>query len=177
MNIFIRAEEFKDSRAVRELYGLGFAEGHEAEVVEQLRRSCLDYSGWVAIAATEPAKIVGHILLTPAELRPIDNSPSLWGWNVAPLVVHPDWQEKGIDEKLMHHTLHEMQFRHEIFMVVLGDPEFYHRFGFTTAAAWDLDCEYLDIPAETFMVCLLQPDGLQGKRGKIYQSPEFSLLL
>ena len=61
------------------------------------------------------------------------------------------------------------------FVVVIGHPEFYPRFGFEPAGALGLTCEW-EVPAEAFMVNVLQAE-LGGRlRGRAQYRPEFSTL-
>lgn len=173
-SIQIRSETLRDRKAVSELYNLGFPNSPEGNIVKKLRSGCPEYHAWVAFPLAEPEHIVGHILLTPAELKPTDGTKSIWGLGLAPLVVHPDWRSQRIGSNLVHHALNASQYMHQTFIVVLGNPNYYHRFGFVTASIWDLQCEYAGIPNEAFMVNLLDPDELAGKTGTIYYRPEFA---
>jgi putative acetyltransferase len=59
------------------------------------------------------------------------------------------------------------------FIVVLGHPNFYPRFGFQPAATYGLTCEW-DVAAEAFMVNVLDPDITSRLRGLAQYRPEFS---
>jgi putative acetyltransferase len=51
-------------------------------------------------------------------------------------------------------------------VVVLGHPEYYPRFGFTSAKQSDIISEY-DVPADVFMLLELDPGYLQDVSGII----------
>jgi putative acetyltransferase len=57
-------------------------------------------------------------------------------------------------------------------VVVLGHPDFYHRFGFTTAALSQISCEY-EVPDEAFMLLELREGALAGNSGMVKYLPEF----
>ncbi|UCG14352.1 MAG: N-acetyltransferase, partial [Deltaproteobacteria bacterium] len=63
------------------------------------------------------------------------------------------------------------QAGHEI-VVVLGHPEFYSRFGFSSAKSHGIDCEF-DVPADVFMVMELRDGALAGRTGLVRYQPEF----
>jgi putative acetyltransferase len=60
-------------------------------------------------------------------------------------------------------------------VVVLGNPNFYHRFGFATAKKKGLVCEY-SVPDEAFMVLELLNGALSGCHGIVKYRAEFASL-
>jgi putative acetyltransferase len=59
------------------------------------------------------------------------------------------------------------------FVVVIGHPEFYPRFGFQPAGAHGLTCEW-EVPAEAFMVKSLNPEVSGSLAGLVRYRAEFS---
>jgi putative acetyltransferase len=60
------------------------------------------------------------------------------------------------------------------FVVVLGEPEYYGRFGFARASNYGLDNEYgVD---EAFMALELKPGSLPPAGGLVRYAPEFALI-
>ena len=57
--------------------------------------------------------------------------------------------------------------------VVLGHPDYYPRFGFSTASQFGIDSEY-EVPDEVFMALELEPDALSGKTGRVKYHAAFS---
>ena len=59
---------------------------------------------------------------------------------VGPVAVTPDLQGQGIGHQLMHAMLDAAAQNGEPVMVMIGDPEYYGRFGFTSilTAGWSL---------------------------------------
>lgn len=170
----IRPETLEDSAAVRALYDRNLPDSPEGNIVQNLRRQCLDYQGWVAIAPTGRREIIGHVLLTPVTLKPHDYGEALTGVALVPLVVDHAWRNQGYGSELVHHALTTARFMHQHFVVTLGGiPEYFQRFGFMEAVPWGIECEYGDIPQENLMINLLEPDGLGGKTGTVYYRPEF----
>jgi predicted N-acetyltransferase YhbS len=59
---------------------------------------------------------------------------------VGPVAVTPELQGKGIGQQLMHRMLEAAAKIGEPVMVMIGDPEYYERFGFTAeqTGGWTL---------------------------------------
>ena len=57
--------------------------------------------------------------------------------------------------------------------MVIGHADFYPRFGFRSAAAHGPTCEW-DVPAEVFMVTILDANLTGRLRGRVRYRPEFS---
>lgn len=108
------------------------------------------------------------------------------GLGLAPLGVSPVVQSRGCGSSLLHHAIRHI---HSIangngvetngngngvegescgFIVVLGSPEYYGRFGFQPASRWGLHCAW-DVPEEAFMAMELTPNALEGMEGCLVQ--------
>jgi putative acetyltransferase len=73
------------------------------------------------------------------------------------MAVLPAYQRKGIGSRLVERGIERLRAGGCPFIVVIGHPEFYPRFGFQPAGAYGLRCEW-DVPAEAFMVNILNPE-------------------
>ena len=56
---------------------------------------------------------------------------------------------------------------------MLGDPDYYRRFGFVAAESHRLRCEY-DAPPGAFQAIELAPGALAGRTGLVRYAPEFA---
>jgi putative acetyltransferase len=65
-----------------------------------------------------------------------------------------------------------LQDRGERIVIVLGHPEYYPRFGFSTAKAKSLESPF---PPEAFMAMELSPGALEGVQGRVIYPPAFGL--
>ncbi|MFB9184083.1 GNAT family N-acetyltransferase [Dactylosporangium sucinum] len=95
----------------------------EATLVSRLR----DDASWVAqlsLVAVEDNLVVGHVVATRAH---VDAQPAL---GLGPLSVLPHRQRAGIGAALMHAVLGAADALGEPLIGLVGDPAFYHRFGF-----------------------------------------------
>lgn len=145
--IEIRREGVLDRAAVYRLNLAAFHGVAEAEVVDQLRHACTEYLAFVAV---EDDTIVGHILFTPVTIE----GCAVAGMGLAPMAVAPSHQRQGIGSQLVHHGLEHLRQSGCPFVVVLGHPEYYPRFGFGLASGYRLRSQWDGIPDEAFMVAV-----------------------
>jgi putative acetyltransferase len=60
------------------------------------------------------------------------------------------------------------------FVVVLGHPGYYPRFGFVPASRHRFVSEYEDVPDEAFMILVFDQSALKGVSGVAKYRPEFA---
>ncbi|MDA9764457.1 MAG: N-acetyltransferase [Opitutales bacterium] len=122
----------EDFASAQEILDLAFAPSPcESTLVECVYRSTEVFHDWVYL---ESDRIVAYVLYTQACRR-----DELVGWHLAPLAVHPDFQNKGLGSELIEQTLLESPISDEP-VFVLGDPNYYERFGF--AKTESAQCSY-----------------------------------
>ena len=127
----IRSITPADHGAVNAVITAAFGQREEADLVERLRN---DGNVLFEQAATLGDSIVGHILFS--RLPVIGNDGSvIAAASLAPLSVRPDCQNRGIGADLVSAGLDECRKRRIPAVIVLGDPDYYQRFGFSAAAA------------------------------------------
>lgn len=163
----IRVEEVRDTPQVRVVNELAFEQPAEANVVDKLREVCDDYLALVA----DDDGIVGQIVFTPAVVEGTERS--VVGMGLAPLAVMPDRQRQGIGSALTERGLEILRERGCPFVVVLGHPEYYPRFGFERASAYGLTCQWEGVPDEAFMVIVFDKGALEGVSGVAKCRDEF----
>jgi putative acetyltransferase len=151
--IDIRQEIEEDREAVHQLYLAAFDKGPEAALVDRLRAACGEYLAFVAV---EDSEVVGHILFTPVTL---DTSTAI-GMGLAPMAVMPSQQRKGIGSRLVRHGLEFLRKTDYPFVIVLGHPDYYPRFGFEVASHYGLRSQWEGVPEEAFLVVVFDWDAL-----------------
>lgn len=164
--IEIREEEPGDQAAIRLVNEAAFENGPEAAIVDKLRAFCDNYLSFVAV---DQGSVVGHILFTPAIL---DNG-GLVGLGLAPMAVLPSHQRKGIGSLLVRHGLEYVRESGCPFVIVLGHPKYYPRFGFEPASRYKLRSQWEGIPDEAFMVIVFDGDALPRAGGIARYRSEF----
>jgi putative acetyltransferase len=164
----VRLEEERDHDQVRAINLAAFEGGPEADLVDTLRSSCPDH---LSMVAEEGGRVVGHILFTPVMIENPDRVVE--GMGLAPMAVSPDRQRSGIGSLLVRHGLEVLQKRPCPFVVVLGHPEYYPRFGFKIASTLGLRSQWDGVPDEAFLVLVFDPAALPDGGGVARYRDEF----
>lgn len=145
-----RAETSADIPVIRDINLAAFDTPLEAGIVDALRADAAWIDGLSIVAATEDGRVVGHALLTRCH---IDDTPALC---LGPVAVLPEYQRTGAGSAAVHDALRAAKDIGEHFVVVLGHPPYYPRFGFTRASAHGIRIT-IDVPDEALMALTLDP--------------------
>ena len=124
----IRPEHPGEEQAVAALIDAAFASaehssGTEAEIVDRLRA---DGALTISLVAVDDERIVGHVAYSPVT---IDGNDRGW-FGLGPVAVDPRHQCYGIGRHLIERGLNELRVAGAAGCVVLGEPDYYGRFGF-----------------------------------------------
>ena len=165
--IAIRSESSEDIARVRYVNELAFAQPAEADLVEKLREASTDALSLVAVDDV----VVGHILFTPVVVESAGRS--VVGMGLAPMAVLPDRQRQGIGSALVRRGLDMLRDRGCPFVVVVGHPEYYPRFGFVRASTRGLASQWEGMPDAAFMVLVLDDQSMAGVSGVARYRAEF----
>lgn len=141
-------------------------------VLHNLRKS-KSYIKELDLVAFCNDQIVGHIISTKAKV--VDSLTKEYEvLCVGPLSVLPDFQKKGIGGKLMKESIkisRRLGFRG---MILFGNPDYYHRFGFRNAKEFDITTkDYQNF--EPFMVLELFENALTQVKGKFIEDESFNV--
>ena len=166
--IEIRKEQPGDAAAVRLVNEQAFGRPQEADVVDTLRRTC---DGLLSLVAMAEARVVGHILFSPATVEGPDSVVE--GMGLAPIAVLPEYQRQGIGSMLVEEGLRVLRASSCPFVIVLGHPEYYPRFGFERASKYGLRSQWEGVPDEAFMILVLDERSLKGASGIARYRDEF----
>ncbi len=121
--------------------------GGEADLIDAVRRQCKDF---LSLVALEDDKVVGHLLFSPATIR--SGSAIVQGMALAPMTVLPARQRKGIGAALVEEGLRRVEESDARFVIVLGHPDYYPRFGFRPAAEFSVVHGFDGIPQEFLFI-------------------------
>jgi putative acetyltransferase len=163
----IRPERPEDSSQIRHVNELAFGQPAEADLVDKLRKACAEA---LSLVAEDGSAIVGHILFTPVV---VDGRLAV-GMGLAPMAVLPDRQRQGIGSHLVRRGLDNLRERGCPFVVVVGHPEYYPRFGFEPASKHGLVSQWEGMPDAAFMVLVLDAHAMAGASGVARYRDEFN---
>jgi putative acetyltransferase len=164
----IRDERSEDAPAIRAVLEAAFPEVVEADLVDRLRATCQDR---ISLIAVEDNQVLGHILFTPVAIDRSDGP--IIGSGLAPMAVIPEFQRKGIGSALVRAGIDRLRRSGCSFVVVVGHPEYYPRFGFVAASTYAVGCQWDGIPDEAFMILVLQSSITSQLAGVAKYRPEF----
>ena len=165
MSVLIRPENAGDFEAIRDVLAACFPTEAEGRLVELLREA-----GHlpVSLVAEVDRGVVGHVAFSPVSAESV--SP---GVGLAPLAVLEAHRGRGIGSKLVEAGLQACLSEGYGWVVVLGDPEYYSRFGFRPASEKGLLGEYGG--GDAFQVLELVAGALP-EGGLVRYAPEFASL-
>ena len=164
----IRNEEPGDSAAIRAVNEGAFGQTDEAEIVDKLRAAG---NSVLSLVAVRDGEIVGHVQFSPVTIE--HEGSTIEGVGLGPMAVLPDFQDQGIGSALVEAGLAAVGDRGCPFVVVLGHPHYYPRFGFSPASEQGIASQWEDIPDEAFMALILDEGEMNNVSGVATYGPEF----
>jgi len=140
-----------------------FPSAAEARLVSMLRAS---RNLSVSLVALWSERIIGHVASSPVET---DSGGR--GLGLAPVAVLPEYRRQGIAGQLVEQAILASQRAGWTWMVVLGDPRYYQRFGFRPASRFQLRSVYGD--GDVFQAQELRTGGMPPLGGMVRYREEF----
>jgi putative acetyltransferase len=160
--IDFRDERPDDQKAIFHVTSCAFGQLDEAQLINQLREGG---DIVISLVAEEDGQIVGHVLLS----RLAAPFPAL---ALAPVSVIPTRQRRGIGSGLIERAVDQARADDWAAIFVLGDPDYYERFGFSSGAATGFKSPYA---GRHFMILKLWPL-LPAITGELRYAPAFGAL-
>ncbi len=171
MEIKIRSEETNDIEQVREVLRAAFPTELESKLVDMLRANG---KATISLVAVREEEVLGHILFSPVSITPPSGAPpssQAKGIGLAPVAVRPEAQSLGVGSQLIREGLRLCKELGYDYCVVLGEPQYYHRFGFEKASQFRLQNEY-GVDEEFMVIRFSKYDIVQGVAK---YAPEFAM--
>ena len=162
--IEIREEHSGDISPIRDLNKQAFGQDQEGNIVDTLRSND---AVLLSLVATLNGRVVGHIMYSPLSVGTVD------GAALGPMAVLPKHQRQGIGSELVEAGNRRLKESGCPFIIVVGHPTFYPRFGFKPAHTFGITCEW-EMPDDVFMVLALDHAKMVGISGLARYRPEFS---
>lgn len=166
--INIRHEKQEDIALVASVHQQAFKRDAEAKLADKLRKACPDY---LSLVADDNGTIVGHIMFTPVLIQ---NDKTIQGMGLAPMAVLPARQYQGIGTLLVKTGLQILDRKDCPFIIVLGHPGYYARFGFQPASKFNIKSQWDGVPDEAFMLLVKNDKAMQGVSGVATFKEEFN---
>jgi HAD superfamily hydrolase (TIGR01509 family) len=165
--LVLRPESLYDLPSIYEVEQTAFSRPAEAILVDLARARG---KSTLSMVAVQDGALLGHVLFTPVTLDP--PVPGLRGLGIGPIAVLPKFQRLGIGSRLMRAGLDHVYRLGYDFVVLLGDPAYYSRFGFKPGRLLGLSSDYGE--GDAFQVLELLPGALAGVHGHVKYIPEFA---
>ena len=161
--MIIRSETSGDVAAIRIVEEVAFGRADEARLIDDLRDAG---DSVFSLVAVDDDTVVGHVLFS----RMTAPFPAL---ALAPVAVQPEYRRTGIGSRLIREGIARGEADGWAGIFVLGDPEFYRRFGFSAAGARGFTSPYA---GPHLMALSLGRSELPVAEGRIEHAPAFAKL-
>lgn len=134
----IRHARRDDRNAIISVVRAAFENESEARLVDRL---WAEDAFSTEIVAEVDGAIVAYCGFTPVM---IDGDENDGCHGLAPAAVAPAFQGKGLGSEVVTAGIDELRDKHATLLVVLGEPNFYSRFGFNPASRYGLRWAVMD---------------------------------
>jgi len=139
-------------------------------ILHNLRKS-KSHIAELDLVAMSGNEIIGHIISTKAKVVDSQNNAHDV-LCVGPLSVLPEFQKQGIGSKLINKSITTAKKSGHSGMILFGNPDYYHRFGFRNAVEYGITTKDGQ-NFEPFMALELQAEGLSNVNGRFFEADEF----
>lgn len=170
INLTIKPETTNDYTAISWIHKKAFGRDNEPKLIEDLRKTS-SFDPRLSLIAFSDSQAVGHILFYPLAIE--TNSRTVDTLGLVPLAVKPSFQKQGIGSQLVIEGLSRTKQLGYKSVFVVGDPNYYSRFGFKLAKNITNN---IGEPENHFMFIELEPNCLKDIKGVLRYPPEFSNL-
>ncbi|MGE6333424.1 GNAT family N-acetyltransferase [Stenotrophomonas sp. NPDC077659] len=164
MNDLLRAEAPDDVSDIHAVAAAAFRTAAHSSHTEHYIVDALRARGELSVSrvAVQDGQVIGHVAVSPVAIS--DGSEGWFG--LGPLSVAPQWQGQGIGSGLMRAALDALRGLGARGCVVLGEPDYYGRFGFRSEPGLVLP----GVPPEYFQALRLEGPMAHGE---VSYSPAF----
>ncbi len=164
----IRKVKTEDHEAILAVIASAFEQPDEAQLVKRL---------WEEEAVKiERLAEIGGVVVGDCSFSPVRCTPEIDGslLGLAPVAVAPTHQRQGIGKDLIETSLAVCRTHNTKLIAVLGEPEYYARFGFVPATKYNMRWAVMDA-GDAFQIILEGDKGTQNPRA-IHYHPVFDEL-
>jgi putative acetyltransferase len=166
--IEIRPETPADHEGVFAIQAAAFGRPNEARLVALLRTSV---NPQLSLVAELEGRLAGHVFFSPLRIEGTGTAPPVGG--LAPVAVEPALQRRGVGSALIREGLARAAALGWRAIFLVGNPDYYSRFGFVPAAP--LGLRYRSAAFDrAFQVIELEPGALRGCAGLVHYPEAFA---
>ncbi|HEY3412373.1 MAG TPA: N-acetyltransferase [Armatimonadota bacterium] len=166
--MIIRTETSDDFPRIYELVKVAFqtakvSGGTEQDFVNQVRSGDA-YIPELALVAEEGGQLIGHIMMSKIDI--VNGTGKSGSLLLAPVCVALEHRDNGIGSALIRESMGLAREMGYTSVLLLGDPAYYHRFGFRTSTDFGITFAHQTPEIEAnVMACELKPNALAGVNG------------
>lgn len=177
MEIIIRKTDkinyYQTENLTREAFWNLYRSGCDEHLVLHQLRESNSYVEELDLIAIYEGEIIGHVISTKAHVIDTENKEHEV-LCVGPIAILPEFQNKGIGTKLLDFSISVAGKLGYTGMILFGNPDYYHRFGFRNAQEFGITTKE-GLNFEPFMVLVLQENGMEEINGKFYEAKAFTI--
>jgi putative acetyltransferase len=166
----IREERTRDHAAIRVVHRAAFGRDDEGRLVDRLREDGLLVA---SLVAEDGDLVVGHVAFS--DLRIDTPKGCMLAVALAPVGVLPQYQRQGIGSALIREGMALCREQARAVAAVVGEPDFYSRFGFSSGLGKRLTSAYSNL-GPAWMAAELTPRALEDLVGLARYPEAFRLL-
>jgi len=175
MKIVIRKATEPDFRITenitRETFWNLYKPGCDEHLVLNKLRKSNSYIAELDLVAVFEDEIIGHVISSRAKIMDVLHEKEILC--VGPLSVLPRFQKSGIGSMLMNESIQKAEELGYSGMILFGNPEYYHRFGFVNAEKYRITTkDYQNF--DPFMALEIQEQGLANVNGRFFEDESFT---
>lgn len=164
--VTIEPESAEDEDVIRAVHVAAFPTQAEADLVSALRKNM---DSQISLVAKAP-EVIGHVMLSRMSVEGDGRAYRALG--LGPVAVLPEHQARGVGSALIRKALRQAATLGNELVFVVGEPDYYGRFGFSADAAMPFASPYA---GPYFMVRSL--DARMPRLGTAAYAPAFAQLV
>lgn len=133
--MIVRRERPADRPVILDVIRAAFRKESEEPIEVNLTEKLFDdgYLPELSLVAVSDEQVVGYVIGTVGSIGGTE------AIGVGPLAVLPEFQGRGVGQALMYALIGAAEALHEGTLALLGEPEYYSRFGFRAGSEVGVD--------------------------------------
>ena len=143
------SDSIDENSQILNVLKLAFPTDAEAKLVKSFMKKKVIVDSMVAMDGDD---VIGYVSTTKVYYECKEEKYE--GLCLAPVAIHPQYQQNGIGTKLINKLLYKYKIDSKsgcVYMTVLGRHQYYNRFGYESAYKYGLKCKW-ECPKDAFMV-------------------------